>query len=153
MERELLPRANGRQEYETLQICLNYLDAHGVRCVHTTHLPAYTAEEVAAAEHMSPHRMAKTVVCQDNAGPMMVVVPADSYVDLEQLRTATGVPALFVVEENDLSLLFPRAELGAMPPLGTLFAPSRLFGPPGNKPGVHCLQFRHSSGSDSHARG
>ncbi len=105
----------------TLQICLNYLDAHGVRCVHTTHSPAYTAEEVAAAEHMSPHRMAKTVVCQDNGGPMMVVVPADSYVDLEQLRTATGVPALFVVEENDLSLLFPRAKLGAMPPLGTLF--------------------------------
>lgn len=42
---------NGRQYMSTLQRCLNYLDAHGIRYAHTTHSPAYTAEEVAAAEH------------------------------------------------------------------------------------------------------
>jgi Ala-tRNA(Pro) deacylase len=110
----------------TLQRCLNYLDAHGIRYAHTTHFPADTAEEVAAAEHMPPHRIAKTVVfgCnkgQVNEGYVMVVVPADSYVDVEQVRTAIGVPSLRKVEENDLYLLFPNAELGAMPPLGTLF--------------------------------
>ena len=104
----------------TLQRCLNYLDAHGIRYAHTTHSPAYTAEEVAAAEHMAPHRMAKTVVCRGKDGYVMVVVPADSYVDLEQLRTAIGIPSLYVAEESDLHLLFPSAELGAMPPLGTL---------------------------------
>jgi Ala-tRNA(Pro) deacylase len=70
--------------------------------------------------------MAKTVVfgCSKghvNEGYVMVVVPADSYVDVEQVRTAIGVPSLRQVEEGDLSLLFPKAELGAMPPLGTLF--------------------------------
>lgn len=105
----------------TLQKCLNYLDVHQIRYAHTTHSPAYTAEEVAAAEHMPPHRMAKTVICRDSDGYLMVVVPADSYVDMEQLRTAIGVPDLFVAEERDLYMLFPGTELGAMPPLGNLF--------------------------------
>ncbi len=105
----------------TLQKCLNYLDAHQIRYAHTTHSPAYTAEEVAKAEHMPPHRMAKTVICQDSDGYLMVVVPADSYVDMERLRTAIGATGLFVAEERDLYLLFTGTELGAMPPLGTLF--------------------------------
>ncbi len=106
----------------TLQNCLNYLRANEVRFAHTTHSPAFTAEEVALAEYMPPGRMAKTVVVRDNDGYAMVVVPADSYVDLEQLREAIGVPDLYVAEERDLALLFPHAELGAMPPLGTLFS-------------------------------
>jgi Ala-tRNA(Pro) deacylase len=104
-----------------LQNCLNYLDTHEIRYVHTTHSSAYTAEEVATAEHLQPHRMAKTVVCHDGESYLIVVVPADSHVDLEQLRAAIGVPMLCLAEETDLYLLFPGAELGAMPPLGTLF--------------------------------
>lgn len=105
----------------TLQNCLNYLDGHGIPYAHTTHSLAYTAKEVARAEHIPAHRMSKTVVCRDNNGYALIVVPADSYVDLEQLRTAIGVPTLYVAEENELYKLFPEAELGAMPPLGTLF--------------------------------
>ena len=105
----------------TLQQSMNYLDTHEVRYAHTTHSLAYTAEEVATAEHIPPHRMAKTVVCRDLEGFLMVVVPADSYVDLEQLRIAIGVHSLHLAAEGELYSLFPGAELGAMPPLGTLF--------------------------------
>ena len=105
----------------TLQKSLDYLDQHRIRYAHTMHSPAYTAAEVAAAEHMPPHRMAKTIVCRGNDGYVMVVVPADSYVDLEQLRAAIGIRNLCLAEESDLSVLFPHAELGSMPPLGTLF--------------------------------
>lgn len=105
----------------TLQNCLRYLDSHAIRYAHTSHSPAYTAQEVAAAEHMPANRMSKTVVCRDNDGYLMVVVPADSHVDLELLRTAIGSLNLYVTEESDLYLLFPNAELGAMPPLGPLF--------------------------------
>jgi Ala-tRNA(Pro) deacylase len=65
--------------------------------------------------------MAKTVVCQSHQGYVMVVVPGDSYVDMEQLQIAIGLPSLDLAEESDLSMLFPGAELGAMPPLGNLF--------------------------------
>lgn len=105
----------------TLQKCLNYLDTHGSRYTHTTHSAAYTAEEVAAAEHLPPHRIAKTVVFQSSDGYLMVVVPADSYVDLEQVRTAIGVSLLYKAQETELCLLFPTAEIGTMPPLGTLY--------------------------------
>ncbi len=105
----------------TLQSCLNYLNAHGIRYAHTMHSPAYTAEEVAAAEHIPAHRMAKNVIFRSADGYVMVVVPADSYVDSERLRIAIGVPAIRKAEERELYLLFQNAELGAMPPLGTLF--------------------------------
>ncbi|MBV8068889.1 MAG: YbaK/EbsC family protein [Acidobacteriaceae bacterium] len=105
----------------TLQRSLSYLDAHAIRYAHTMHSPAYTAEEVAAAEHMPPNRMAKTVICRDESGYLMVVVPADLYVDLEQLRTAIGAPSLHLAEESELQLLFTGCEIGAMPPLGGLF--------------------------------
>jgi len=105
----------------TLQNCLDYLHTNGIRFAHTTHSPAYTAEEVALAEHMPLQRMSKTVVLRDKDGYVLAVVPADSHVDVEILRTMIGVPSLFVARENDLCLLFPNAEVGAMPPLGSLF--------------------------------
>jgi Ala-tRNA(Pro) deacylase len=105
----------------TLQKCLSYLDSHLIRYAHTTHSPAYTAAEVAAAEHLPPHRMSKTVVFQSSGGYFMVVVSADSYVDTEQVRTAIGVSHIHKAEEIELCLLFPTAEIGAMPPLGGLF--------------------------------
>jgi len=105
----------------TLHNCLHYLDHHGVRYTHTTHPAAYTAEEVAATEHMPAHRMAKTVILREYEGYLIVVVPADSYVDLEQIRAAMGTSALCLADESDLLLLFPHSELGAMPALGPLF--------------------------------
>jgi len=105
----------------TLQTCLNYLRAQQVRFAHTTHSAAYTAEEVALAEYMPPNRMAKTVMLRHSEGFVMVVIPADAYVDLENVRMVIAVPDLFVAEERDLALLFPSSEVGAMPPLGNLY--------------------------------
>lgn len=105
----------------TLHECLDYLDSRSIRYAHTTHSIAYTAQEVAAAEHLPPHRMAKTVIFQSGDGHLMVVVPADSYVDVAQVRTALGDAGVYRVPEAELSLLFPTSEVGAMPPLGSLF--------------------------------
>jgi Ala-tRNA(Pro) deacylase len=105
----------------TLQTCLNYLDERGIRYAHTSHSPAYTAGEVAVAEYLPLHRMAKTVVFRSNEGYILVVVPADTYEDVEQVRTAVGIATLQKAKETELYLLFPNAEVGAMPPLGTLF--------------------------------
>jgi prolyl-tRNA editing enzyme YbaK/EbsC (Cys-tRNA(Pro) deacylase) len=78
---------------------MNYLDANRIRYAHTTHFRADSAVEVAAAEHMPPHRMAKTVVFGCNKGHVnegyVMVVPADAYVDVEQVRTAIGVLSAF----------------------------------------------------------
>ena len=46
----------------TLQRVLDLLEKLRVPYTHTSHPVAYTARDVAAAEHIPPHHVAKTVV-------------------------------------------------------------------------------------------
>jgi Ala-tRNA(Pro) deacylase len=110
-----------------------FLDQNQVDYTHTVHPLAYTAREVASAEHVPAREMAKTVIFLSEQGYGMAVLPADSVVDLEQLRLDLGLSRLRLATEAELSELFPTCELGAMPPFGNLFslpvyADSRLAG-------------------------
>jgi len=97
---------------------LAYLDAHSVAYQHTTHPTAYTAREVASAEHLPEHMVAKTVVFLNENGYGMAILPADTVVNLEELRIALGFHRLRLATEPELVELFPNCELGAMPPFG-----------------------------------
>lgn len=103
-----------------LQACLNYLDVNGIRYTHTTHSVAYTAKELAEAEFMSPHRIAKAVVFRNGSEYLFVVVPGDNYVDVEQVRAAVGSRDVNKAVEIEISAQFPQAEVGAMPPIPAL---------------------------------
>jgi Ala-tRNA(Pro) deacylase len=81
---------------------------------------AFTAREVASAEQVPAHNMAKTVVIHDDVGYGMAVLPGDTLVDLYQLRTDLGMSHLRLATEQEIGKLFPDCELGAMPPLGNL---------------------------------
>jgi len=98
-----------------------FLNASGVEYRHTQHPTAYTAREVAAAEHIPAHEVAKTVVFLSENGFGMAVLCGDCVVDLEQLRKDLGLTRLRLATETELGDLFPDCELGAMPPLGNLF--------------------------------
>jgi len=98
-----------------------YLEQNGVEYTHTVHSLAYTAREVASAEHIPAREVAKTVVFLSENGYGMAVLPADTVVDLEQLRLDLGLARLRLATEGELSELFPACELGAMPPFGNLF--------------------------------
>jgi Ala-tRNA(Pro) deacylase len=89
--------------------------------MHHIHRPAYTAREVARAEHLAPHRMAKTVVFHSERGYGMAVLPADSYIDLFELRFVLGLDYVRLATEGELRQLFPDSEVGAMPPFGNLY--------------------------------
>jgi Ala-tRNA(Pro) deacylase len=104
-----------------LKRTLDYLDRNLIHYIHSTHPVAYTAREVAAVEHMPLHKLAKTVVFTSEQGYGMAVMPADSFVDLEELRVLLGVNTLRLAKEEELAELFPASELGAMPPFGNLF--------------------------------
>ncbi len=105
----------------TLQRCLEFLEHYQVNYSHTSHPVAYTAREVASAEHVSPHKLAKTVVYFGDHGYGMAVVPADHFVDLEEVRQALELKQIRLASEAELGTLFPESELGAMPPFGNLF--------------------------------
>jgi Ala-tRNA(Pro) deacylase len=98
-----------------------YLEQNHVTYSHCTHRMAYTAQEVAAAQHVPGQNMAKTVVLKADDQYVMVVLPAPLKLDLEMLRRKLPFGRLELASEKDLAWLFMDSELGAMPPFGNLY--------------------------------
>lgn len=105
----------------TLHRCLELLDRAGIWYSHTSHPLAFTAMEVAAAESLSPHRLAKTVVYAGSQGYGLAVLPADCLVAMELLAGFMKDRSVRLATEREVGQLFPECDLGAMPPFGNLF--------------------------------
>jgi Ala-tRNA(Pro) deacylase len=101
-----------------------FLDSHHAEFTLTTHPRAFTAREVAAAEHMPAREVAKTVVIFGDGAYLMIVIPASKLVDLYEVRPTLGLSQVRLATEDELARLFPDCELGAMPPLGPLYGQS-----------------------------
>jgi Ala-tRNA(Pro) deacylase len=97
------------------------LDREGIRYITIQHSRAYTAQEIAAAAHVSGREMAKTVVTKIDGRPALVVLPAGEKVDFDQIRANTGAHDVELATEQEFATLFPGCELGAMPPFGNLY--------------------------------
>ena len=104
-----------------LERLLEFLNQSQVGYTHHVHPTAFTAREVASVEHLPAHEFAKTVVFHGDAGFGMAVLPADTKLDLQELRALLGMNRLRLATEAELASLFPECELGAMPPFGTLY--------------------------------
>lgn len=98
-----------------------FLDENHAQYTHTVHSIAYTAREVASAEHLPPREVAKTVVVHGDDGYHMLVLPANRLVDFQEVRLALGLSHARMVPETELNRLFPDCELGAMPPMGNIY--------------------------------
>jgi Ala-tRNA(Pro) deacylase len=99
----------------------SYLDSHETAYSVTTHPNAFTARQVALAEHLPPRTIAKTVVVFGDGEYHMLVVPASRLVDLQEARPVLGLTHLRLATEEELAQLFPDCEVGAMPPFGPLY--------------------------------
>ena len=98
-----------------------YLEEHGVTYKTIPYEHAYDAQHVAAAAHVSGKEMAKTVMVKADDQLVMAVVPADTRVDLEQLKAALGATKAALAKERDFKNAFGDCEVGAMPPFGALY--------------------------------
>ena len=98
-----------------------FLQAKQAVYTHSIHRTAYTAREVASAEHLPPAEVAKTVVVHTDIGYVILVVPANKLVDFQEVRQELGFSQLRMATEHELSRLFPDCEIGAMPPVGPLY--------------------------------
>ncbi len=98
-----------------------YLDEHKIKYHVLTHSTAYTAQEVAQAQHIPGKQMAKVVmVKKENGTPMMLVLPASHKVNLAWLREVLH-SRTELEQEREFRNLFPGCETGAEPPFGNLF--------------------------------
>jgi Ala-tRNA(Pro) deacylase len=98
-----------------------YLEENKVPYTHCTHRLAYTAQEVAAAQHIPGREMAKTIVLKADGQFVLVVLPATLKADLKALRTQLPYKQIELASEREFSALFPDSEVGAMVPFGNLY--------------------------------
>jgi Ala-tRNA(Pro) deacylase len=82
------------------------------------HEHTYTAQEVAAAEHVTGHMFAKPVVLKAGDEAYMFVLPASRHVGLKQAADLVGKDLAMAAEE-DMKRLFADCEIGAEPPFGS----------------------------------
>lgn len=98
-----------------------FLDANGVVYEVMVHPTAYTAQQLAAVQHVKGKELAKVVVLRSGAEFVMVVLQGPYHVDLGKARAATGKQDLALAQESEFVKLFPGCEPGAMPPFGNLY--------------------------------
>jgi Ala-tRNA(Pro) deacylase len=105
------------------------LDREGVRFDVIRHRSAFTAQERAAACHLSGRTVAKVVVVHDEIDDWfgLAVLPAASYLDVVALREITGRPHLRLAREAEFARLFPDCDIGAMPPFGHVYGGLDVF--------------------------
>ena len=99
----------------------SYLDKNGVDYHVFYHQRVYTAQEVAAAQHVSGKELAKVVMAKVNNELAMMVLPASFMVDMDKLNILFSGKMVKLAREEEFQGLFPDCEIGAMPPFGNLY--------------------------------
>lgn len=85
------------------------------------HALAYTAQEVAATQHVSGKEMAKVVMLKVDGALVMGVLMGSQKVSLNRAKQSLGANEVRVATEDEFISRFPDCEIGAMPPFGNLF--------------------------------
>jgi len=85
------------------------------------HPRAFTAQEIAATQHITGRAMAKVVILEVDGTYIMAVVPSNRMVSLDRVRANLGAKKIELAPEERFAGLFPECEVGAMPPFGNLF--------------------------------
>ena len=98
-----------------------YLDEHDVKYVIMQHSPAFTAQEIAEAVHVSGRHFAKSVVVKIDGRLALAVLPASDQVDLPRLTQSVGASTIELATEDEFKDRLPDCDVGAMPPFGNLF--------------------------------
>jgi len=98
-----------------------YLSKQGVPFRSFEHPPAYTAQEVAAEEHVSGNMLAKAVVVRADKGFAVCALPASYKLDMSKVAKALKAKNIRLADEGEMAELFPDVEVGAEPPMGHLW--------------------------------
>lgn len=97
------------------------LDKEGIEFNLLEHQPAYTAMEIAGAQHVPGRQMIKAVIVKADDKYVMCVLPAIHYLDLGKLKTMLNAKHVQLAKEEEIARLFPDDEVGAEPPFGQLY--------------------------------
>jgi Ala-tRNA(Pro) deacylase len=99
----------------------SYLDEMGVSYRTSKHEDAFTAQDLAAAEHVPGRKVIKPVVVRADGEFVMCALPASYKVDLSELREQLQCEEVQLADEQSMREIFRDCELGAEPPIGRLY--------------------------------
>jgi len=100
---------------------IKFLDESAVPYDLTDHVPTFTAQQMAAAEHEPGKYVAKPVIVKVDGEYMMCVLAACYKIDLGELKSRLGARSVDLALENEIGEMFDDCELGAEPPFGNLY--------------------------------
>jgi len=98
------------------------LDSRNISYEVYNHRPAFTAQEIAAIQHVPCRELAKVVILKVDGAFVMAVLPASRKVSLDKVRAGLGAGEVALATVGEFASLFPECEIGAMPPFGNLFS-------------------------------
>ena len=87
----------------------------------TEHKPAYTAEQLATAEHVSSKQVAKPVVIRADGHYYLCVLPANRKIELYAVQKHLKAKNVRLASEYEMEYLFGDSELGAEAPIGPMY--------------------------------
>ena len=98
-----------------------YLSEHEVPYEIHVHPIAFTAQDVAASEHVPGRLVAKVVMVVADGRMVMLAVPAYERINLPDVAHMLGATEVRMAEEREFAPYFQDCEVGAMPPFGNLY--------------------------------
>ena len=98
-----------------------YLDHEHVHYAVLPHSQTFRAAAVAQTLHIPEKEMVKVVIVKVKEQFVTTVLSATTKVDLQRLGKIFGTHRVRLATEKEIAQLFPDCEVGAMPPLGTLY--------------------------------
>ncbi|MBM4017284.1 MAG: YbaK/EbsC family protein [Planctomycetes bacterium] len=98
---------------------VEFLKANKVKFQLRHHPAMFTAQEVAAAEHITGEEVAKVVIVRADGRFAMFVLPATCVLDFKDAARLLAARDVRLATEAEMEKLFPDCQVGAQPPFGT----------------------------------
>lgn len=101
---------------------ITWLDSEGVRYEIHEHDRSFTAMATARAEGVDPRTFEKVIWVRSAEGKdALMVVDSEDHLDLRKAREVLKSERVKLVPEDEIEMLAPDCEPGAMPAVGSLF--------------------------------
>jgi Ala-tRNA(Pro) deacylase len=98
---------------------VRYLKSGKVKFQLRHHPARFTAQEVAAVEHITGEEVVKVVIVRAGLGFAMCVLPATYVLQMDLVKSLLGGGDVRLATEEEIARIFPDCQVGAMPPFGS----------------------------------
>jgi Ala-tRNA(Pro) deacylase len=105
---------------------IDYLNKSRASYSVIAHAHSATSKQTVSKAQIAPEKLAKAVILKDGKGYVMVVLPADKYVNLESVSRRLG-RTMVIAPESGFPQIFKDCEPGAIPPIGPAYGMETLL--------------------------